>query len=81
MINTHRFTERLCEDFVAKFEKWVVYDQVDHAEDIFFGKTFVLLALEPSSRLDCYLDVFVVSSFESFVNDFLEPFLKLLARS
>ena len=50
----------------------MVYDQIDHAEDIFFEETFVLLAVKSSCSLACYLGVFVVPSFESFANDFLE---------
>ena len=77
-INTHRYTNGLSEDFVPKFEKWIINNQVDHAEDIFLGKTFILLAVEPSCSLACYLDVFAVSSFESFVNDFLELLFQII---
>ena len=58
----------------------MVYVQVDHAEDIFLGKTFVLFAVEPFRSLACYLDVFVVPSFEtqSFVNDFLKILFQVI---
>ena len=42
--------------FVHKFEKWMINNQVDHAEDIFLGKTLILLAVEPSCSLACYSD-------------------------
>ena len=56
----------------------MINNQVDHAEDIFLGKTLILLAVEPSCSLACYLDVFVVSSLESFVNDFLELLFQII---
>ena len=74
----HRYTNILSEDFVAKFEKWVFYDKVDLVENIVLGKNFVHLAVEPACSLACNLDVFVVSSHESFVNDFPELLFQVI---